>query len=468
MQPISFDYTFAIKQFTQDIDRITHKILQNAIPNVLKAINELRALRELGTIGFTDLHTNEPGIKKVKDTVQRCQNWADTLVIIGIGGSSLGNKCIHMALNEYHGYFKGTGSCSTNRIFILDNLCAEDIASLLPQLDINKTVFNVISKSGTTMESIANFLIFYEIVKAQKKTALNKHFIFTTTSGKGDLYNLAQKSGITCLDIPENVGGRYSVLSPVGLFSSAFAGLNIDALLDGARNASDYCWLPSIETNPAAAAALIYYLYFTKNKKNTHVFWAYSSKLEALCQWFSQLWAESLGKITPSKKTKNHVGQSPLATIGPRDQHSLWQLYVQGPPDKIHTMLKINESPTDFTIPEDVPSFESFTTLKNCSINNIVTNEQQAIEFVLARNSRPFVRFDLPRIDEFHLGQLLLLLEFVTALTGLMLHVDPFDQPGVEEGKQMTYALLNHPRYTHKLAEFHRLYSSCKTYGVVP
>ena len=464
MEKIVLDYSFALKQMVKENEKVTISAFTKSKPLVYEAIEKLAELKQNGTIGFPDVHLNKSAIEHTKNICHQVSTWADTLVVAGIGGSSLGNKCLHMALNQNCGYFKGKGSCQNKRIFILDNLCSSDVVSLLSNLDINKTLFNIISKSGTTLESIANFLVVYNQVHKQNKSDFHKHFVFTTTNGKGDLFNFSQKTGIALLEIPENIGGRYSVLSPVGLFSAMFAGINIDDLLEGSRFASEYCWEQSVESNPAAAAALLCYLYFQNKMKNTHVFWAYSSALEGLCQWFCQLWAESLGKTTTIGNKKINVGQSPLPVIGPRDQHSLWQLFVEGPPDKIYSLIKIKHYPVDMLISADVPQYDSFETLQGTSMNKVVLSEQNAIEFVLAQKGRPFMSYEIERINEFFVGQFLSLLEFVTALTGIMLKVNPFDQPGVEEGKHMTYALLNHPGYANKLAEFQNLLSGIKSF----
>ena len=464
MEKIIVDYSFALKQMAKEKEKVSISTFRKHASLVYKAIDTLADLRSKGTVGFTNLHLNTTGIEHTKKICNEAISWADTLVVVGIGGSSLGNKCVHMALNQNCGYFKGKGARRSKRVFILDNLCSSDVATLLSNLDMNKSLFNIISKSGTTMESIANFLVIYNQVQKQKKSDFHKHFIFTTTDGKGDLYNFSKETGITLLEIPENVGGRYSVLSPVGLFSALFAGLNIDELIEGSRFASEYCWEKSLEKNPAAVAALLYYLYFQIKVKNTNVFWAYSSALEGLCQWFCQLWAESLGKIQIKGNNKTHIGQTPLSVIGPRDQHSLWQLFVVGPDDKFYSLLKIRHYPADMLITGDVPHYDSFATLQGSSMNNVVVSEQRAIEFVLAQRGRPYVSYEIETINEFQLGQLLYLLEFITALTGIMLEINPFDQPGVEDGKKMTYALLNHPRYADKLEELQHLFSLYKSF----
>jgi glucose-6-phosphate isomerase len=462
MGKITLNYTFAIKQLPQESEKVAPKVFKQFIPKVIKAIQELANLKDQNIIGFTELPNDKKIKKDVEETFNKIKDWADTLVIIGIGGSSLGNKCLHMALNDYCGFYKSKNSSPNKKVFILDNLCSSDIHNLLNQIDLKSTVFNVISKSGSTLESISNFLIFYDLVKQKCNKPVSKHFIFTTTVGKGDLYKLAKNEGMLTLNIPNNVGGRYSVLSAVGLLSALFADLDINAILEGAKLAYSYCWDNSIENNPAATAALLYYLFIAKIKKNSHVFWAYSSKLDGLCQWFSQLWAESLGKCIMYRKRKIHIGQSPIPTIGPRDQHSLWQLYLDGPADKIYTLIKTKTYPYDVVISNDLPNLESFSLLKNYSINYIVSKEQQAIEFVLAQNGRPFICFELDKIDEYHMGQLLYLLEFITSLTGLMLKIDPFNQPAVEKGKIITYALLNHPHYQSNLQEMKKFLSQYK------
>jgi len=463
MRKIIFDYTVALKQSVREKGKPSHRIFKDAIPLVYEAINALAELKNKRVIGFTEVPFDNLNIQKVKKLNEEIQEWADTLVVVGIGGSSLGNKSLHMALNYYDGaYFPSKGK-NNKKVYILDNLDSKQIDLILTKVDLNKTVFNIISKSGATLESIANFLVLLEEVRKNKKD-FYKHFIFTTTVGKGDLYNYASEIGSPILEIPDNVGGRYSVLTPVGLFSTLFNEINIDQIIEGAKFAHSYSWEYNLNNNPAAAAALIYYLYFTDFYKNTHVFWSYSSFLEALGQWFCQLWAESLGKKYKAGNKCKNIGQTPLAAVGPRDQHSLWQLFVDGPDDKFYTFLEIKNYFCDFKISNQINNYESFDILKNVSLNEIISNEEKAIEFVLAKIGRPFVRFGLEKIDEFYMGQFIFLMEFITALVGLMLKINPFDQPGVEEGKITTYALLNHPKYQKKKDELEKIYSSYKKY----
>ncbi len=463
MRKIVFDYTFALKQSVREKGKASKKIFNEAIPLVYEAINALADLKNKKIIGFTEVPFDDLNVQKVKKLNEEIQAWADTLVVVGIGGSSLGNKSLHMALNNYDGACFPSKGKNNKKVYILDNLDSKQIDLILTRIDLNRTVFNIISKSGTTLESIANFLVLLEEVRKSKKD-FYKNFIFTTTIGKGDLYNYASEIGSPILEIPENVGGRYSVLTSVGLFSALFNEINIDQIIEGAKFAHSFSWEFNLNNNPAAAAALIYYLYFTDFYKNTHIFWSYSSSLEALGQWFSQLWAESLGKKYKTGNRWRNIGQTPLSAIGPRDQHSLWQLFVDGPDDKFYTFMKINNYFHDFKISNQIANYESFDILKNLSLNEIVINEQKAIEFVLAKIGRPFVSFELEKIDEFYLGQFIFLMEFITALVGLMLKVNPFDQPGVEEGKIITYALLNHQKYQKKKDELEKTYSSYKRY----
>ncbi|MEZ0322813.1 MAG: glucose-6-phosphate isomerase, partial [Hydrogenothermaceae bacterium] len=282
-------------------------------------------------------------ISKVKETAKVIRENFDYFVVIGIGGSALGNQTVQDAVNGLDYNLK-----NFPKLYVLDNVDPENFALVIDQIDVRKTMFNVITKSGSTVETVANFLIILDMLKTIIGDDWKKHIIITTDPEKGFLRKFANQEGITSFDIPPNLGGRFSVLSNVGLLSSAVCGIDIDELLEGARYGFHICE-KSIDPfdNPAYLIGLIYYIANIKKGKTISVMMSYSERLSSFVDWYRQLWAESLGK--------EGLGQTPVKAIGSIDQHSQIQLYIDGPKDKIITFLNIEESFRNFEITGEVP-----------------------------------------------------------------------------------------------------------------
>ncbi len=339
------------------------------------------------------------------------------IVVLGIGGSALGNITLNNALcHPYHNVLEGR---KRPRFFVLDNSDPSRAEALSEAIDPEETLFVVITKSGGTAETLANFFHFLKILKT--KSADWKENLVFITGEKGFLRDFSEEHGIKTFPVPEDVGGRYSVLSEVGLFPAAVSGIDILSLLEGAADAAEN---EHVAVNYAALQC-----YFYRKSKNINVFMPYSSRLASAADWFCQLWAESLGK-------NENTGPTPVKAVGATDQHSQMQLYMEGPKDKVITFLGVESG-----MPELKLDFEGHF-LNGKSMRQLFKAQEKGTAGALAQAGVPNMTFKIPEVDAYNTGELLYQLEVACAIAGKILEVDPFNQPGVEAGKKLSYKIL--------------------------
>ena len=346
-----------------------------------------------------------------------------------------------------------TARAGRPRLHVLDNVDPETIAALLDRLDLATTLFVVTSKSGGTAETMSQYLV----VRARLERAglaPARHLVFVTDPRNGALRPLAEAEKIAALDIPANVGGRFSVLAPVGVLPAALIGIDVAALLDGAADMARRCDSAELARNPAGTFAALQYLADTRAGKPMQVLMPYSDPLRDFAAWFVQLWAESLGKIRPDGRS---VGPTPIAALGATDQHSQVQLFMEGPADKTVTFLAVRERGTDVEIPRLHGDVTELAYLGGHTLGELIDVEQRATAGALARRGRPNMTLHLDRVDAWHVGALIMFFEIATAYAGQLYGVNAFDQPGVELGKQFAYALLGRPGADAARAEWDKL-----------
>jgi glucose-6-phosphate isomerase len=310
---------------------------------------------------------------------------------------------------------------------------------LLESLDLSRTTFNVISKSGSTGETMAQFLVAYDMLckKLGKKEAVNR-ILLTTDPEKGALRPLAKSMGFKTLEVPANIGGRFSVLTDVGMLPAAVAGVDVDAMFDGAKEVSELACIDDIQKNPVLKYALTKYAY-AQNGKNISVMMPYSTKLFDFSAWYVQLWAESLGK--------NGKGQTPIPSTGATDQHSQLQLFMEGPKDKFMTFIGIEDPGKDVTLPKFDVEVDAFSYLSGHTMHELLRAEMLSTEKALFENNVPSVRIELNKLDAANLGRLFMFFEAAVAITGELMGIDAFDQPGVELSKKYTYKMMGRRGY---------------------
>ncbi|WP_068550164.1 glucose-6-phosphate isomerase [Thermosulfidibacter takaii] len=413
--------------------------LSSVQTKLLEAHNWLMQLRQKQEVSFMDLPCQD--VEPILKLVEKKRERFDTLILIGIGGSSLGAECVIGALSLNSGNF-----------FVLDNVDPYKVKSVLDAVDPDRTCINIISKSGGTTETLVNLLAVLDFfMKRMPSERLKDHIVVTTDPEKGLLRRWAEEEGLDSLPVPPNVGGRFSVLSSVGLFPIAFIGGNIDRLLEGARKALDACLRQGLEENPAWLIAALHYLHY-ENGKNIAVMMPYTERLGLFVSWWRQLWAESLGK--------NGKGQTPVKAIGTVDQHSQIQLYNDGPKDKIITFITVEDRGADIRL-RNLLYYPEISHFDGKTVSQVLKASYEGTASALTKNGVPHLTLKLDKIDEFHLGALFMIYEMATALSGYLLGVNPFDQPGVEEGKKLTHGILGRSGYEDKAKEAMRILGKC-------
>ena len=386
----------------------------------------------------------------VRKLVDGRASTTDHLVVLGIGGSALGNIAVHAALRPATWNLTPRQARRGPRLFVLDNIDPLFVGAVLDEVrredpGFSRTLFNVISKSGETAETAAQFMIVRSILTEALGAEASRHIVAITDPIKGTMREICDADGIATLPVPEGVGGRFSVLSPVGLFSAAMCGIDIEALLDGAAEMDTRCSETDPARNPAVVLAWILVELAGKGKPN-HVLMPYANALEPLADWFRQLWAESLGKRVDLDGKEVFTGPTPIKALGATDQHSQIQLYREGPNDKVIGLVEVETVDTDVVIPADL-DVESLRYLQGATLGALLSAEKRATEYALVEADRPNFTITLPRLDARHVGEFIQLWEVTTAYAGRMLGVNAYDQPAVETGKVATFGLMGRPGY---------------------
>lgn len=379
----------------------------------------------------------------------------ENLVVLGIGGSALGNIALQAALNPPTYNVLTYGERPGPRIFVVDNVDPDNFASVLRFVGgadgagLKRTLFNVISKSGETAETAAQFLM----VRARLIEQLGgerhaEHIVAITDPARGTMRSICDREGYATLPVPDGVGGRFSALSPVGLFSAAMCGIDIAALLDGAAAMDKRCSRPTLTENPAAMLATLLVRLGLEKDKTNHVLMPYSNALYLLADWYRQLWAESLGKRVDREGREVFTGFTPIKALGATDQHSQIQLYREGPNDKVVGFMEVEcfGAADSVSIPHGM-GVEALSYLEGARLTTLLNAEKRATEYALVESQRPNYTIRWPKIDAHHVGEFIQLWQVATAYAGLMLNIDAYDQPAVETGKLATFGLMGRAGY---------------------
>ncbi|HEX6966515.1 MAG TPA: glucose-6-phosphate isomerase [Gemmatimonadaceae bacterium] len=396
--------------------------------------------RQAGELGFIDLAVGQPKLEELQDFANGVGQAFSDVVVLGIGGSALGTIALRTALRPpFWNELDDDAREFFPRLHVLDNADPVTMAALLARVELGSTLFIVISKSGGTAETMAQYLIARGRLQEALGDAFQRHLVFVTDPEHGALRKIARDEGIVSLELPPNVGGRYSVLSAVGLLPAALIGIDVNALLEGAADMASLCATNELEKNPAGVYATLQWMADTQLGLVDQVFMPYGDALSAMSDWFVQLWAESLGKRRPDGTP---AGPTPIAARGTTDQHSQVQLFMEGPRNKTVTFVSVAERSGDLEIPhahEDIPELAY---LGGHTLGELLAAECRATAGALALGGRANMTLTLERGDAWHVGALIMLLETATVYAGALYGVNPLNQPGVELGKRLTYALL--------------------------
>jgi glucose-6-phosphate isomerase len=314
---------------------------------------------------------------------------------------------------------------------------------------------NVITKSGDTAETMSTFLVFRRwLTDSLGERAARERLVATTDASKGALRKIAADEGLAAFTVPDGVGGRFSVLTPVGLLPAALLGIDVRGLLAGAASMDARLSSPELMENPSLLGAVLHRLAYDGGRRISVMF-AYADQLYLLADWYRQLWAESLGKRTRLDGTDRPVGPTPVKALGATDQHSQVQLYKDGPDDKVFTFLTVERFPVGVPIPAvaKAAGLEALAYLGGHSLEELLAAEERATEAALFRAGRPVTRIAFPAVTPEAVGEFFHLMETTTVAAGALFGIDPLDQPGVEAGKQYAYGLMGRPGFEAKRRE---------------
>lgn len=402
-----------------------------ALRGVLEAV-------EAGALGFWGLPSERANADAAAQFAAALPARITDVLVLGIGGSSLGGRALYHALVGPPEFCRAEPG--QRRLHFPDNSDPWLLAHLLRELEPESTLAVGISKSGGTVETAAQMLIIEQWLGAHRK----ENLVAITDPAQGSLRERVRADGLQSFPIPPNVGGRFSILTAVGLVPAALAGIDVHGLLDGAQALAEACRRPRLRDNPAGVFALLHVLHHERFGRNIHVLMPYADALRPFAAWYVQLWAESLGKRLDRQGAKVERGPTPLPAVGATDQHAQMQLFMEGPRDKLLTFIAVDEVAEDFDIPH-VKGPNAY--LGGHRLSTLLDAERRGTTLALARDGRPSITLTIPRLDPRSLGALVFLYEAATAIAGELYDVDAFDQPGVEEGKRLAFGLLGRDGY---------------------
>lgn len=433
-----------MNNLTVSIEKVFPFIQENEIfknsDSALKLLETLHAKTGKGNdfLGWLDLPSKaEKEVEKIMEITAGLQSKIDILVVIGIGGSYLGAKAVIDALSDNFNSLRKDRKFPV--ILYAGNNISEDYHfELLNLLEKYDYAIAVISKSGTTTEpAIAFRLLKKHIEKKYGKSGSKSRIIAVTDSQRGALKQLANAEDYATFDIPDDVGGRYSVLTPVGLFPVAMAGFDIKKLLQGAKDMGNISMLNDVRKNPVLSYALTRNALYQSGKK-VELLVNYEPKLHFLAEWWKQLYGESEGK--------QGKGIFPASVDFTTDLHSMGQYIQDGSRILFETVLSVEETRNRLTIPEDTENLDKLNFLSGKRLSEVNKKAEMGTLMAHIDGNVPNIHMSIPLIDEYYLGQLIYFFEKACALSGYILDVNPFDQPGVEAYKKNMFDLLGKPK----------------------
>lgn len=442
-----FDYNGMMKDYLGSNNGLCFdKVNENKVSEIIKKVNESRESMRWRDLPYQDSNIIDDIINTAKEIGENYE----AFVVLGIGGSALGPIAVFNAL--CHPHYNELSTRKTPRFYVEDNVDPERLSALFDIIDVKKTMFNVITKSGSTSETMSQLLIVTDMLKRVLGNDFGKNIIATTDKEKGNLIKIAKQNNIKTFVVPDGVGGRFSELCPVGLLPACVCGIDIKQMLNGAAEMDKLSQITDYKKNPAFMLA---YLQTEAMKKgcNIHVVMPYSDRLRYFSDWYAQLWAESLGKRINRNGEIVYTGQTPVKALGVTDQHSQVQLYTEGPFDKVITFLGVNSFGCETRIPHAFDDISDVAFLSGHTQNELIHAEQLSTEYAVTKSGHLNNTIMLSEVNAYTVGQLIYLFEMQTAFAGEILNIDAFNQPGVEEGKNATYALLGKKGYDEKREE---------------
>lgn len=466
MGMFKFDFNYCMSNYIGSRVGISEEELLS-YEKKIERLHENLMIKAGKELGFYNLPYDTENLENIKERLKKFKDKFDTQVVLGIGGSGLGPSALYSSLLNYIHNELPKEKRKGMRTYVIDNVDPDWFSDMMEVIDPKNTVFVVISKSGSTAETAADFLACFSRFKDVLSNKMSEHIVAVTDPKKGELRKMADEFGLESFAIPENVGGRFSVLSSVGLVPGELMGIDTSSLLEGAREMDKVSRKPKLMENPAYLNAVLEYILYLKGV-NISVLMPYSTKLGKWADWYIQLWAESLGKKVDNDGAYVYVGPTPIKGVGSTDQHSQVQLFKEGPYDKVITFIRVEKfhNEVNLSYDERLSKYSSLGYLMNHTMNELINAEEMATEVALAKEGKPSKTIILPEVNEYYVGQMIFFFEVATAMSGELYNINAFDQPGVEEGKNFTYALLGRSGYDSKKEEFNRLYSKSSRFVI--
>ncbi|MBA2662951.1 MAG: glucose-6-phosphate isomerase [Bradymonadaceae bacterium] len=419
---------------------------QALAPRLIAARQALQARFDSGELGFINSPDEEIEALIAWAQKKRDAGYTDQ-VVIGIGGSNLGTRAILEAA--------GANDCPGLRTHFAENIDPTTVKRLFDALPLETTLFLVVTKSGTTLETMGQFWIAYaRMVEAVGEERAGAHFVAITDPKVGSLRALANTMGLEAFEVPPNVGGRFSVLTNVGLVPLALAGYPLAELLAGARHVREAALQDDVADNLVMQLTAEHFLLLERGIDQV-VMMSYSDQLLSMVDWYRQIWAESLGKAVDRSGRQVNIGTTPIKAWGVVDQHSQVQLYMEGPNDKHVIFVEVTHFDVDLRIPEEPALPDSLSYLAGRTLSEVLHAELAGTRAGLTNVGRPTSRFVFERLHPRAIGAFIFCWELVTAMMGELLDIDAFDQPGVELGKKIAHGLLGREGFSDfaKMAE---------------
>lgn len=431
-------------KITIDYDQTKSVVGENEINSVQARVDEAHTKLHNGTgkgsdfLGWlnwpNDYHQSEE-FKKVKQAGQKIQQDSEVLIVIGIGGSYLGARAVIEALeSNFFNLLPKDKPRVPQVLFAGNNISGKYLNDLIEVIRERDFSINVVSKSGTTLEPAVAFHILKKILEERYGKEKAKGRIYVTTDrNKGALKELATSAGYETFVVPDNVGGRYSVLTAVGLLPIAAAGINVDELIAGAKEGVDEYAVSDLRSNPAYLYAVLRHLLYQKGKK-VEILANFEPNLIYLSEWWKQLFGESEGK--------DGRGIFPASVTYSTDLHSLGQYIQEGERHLFETFINIEQPLSSISVNGTEDNLDELNYLAGKSLDSINKKVYEAVRLAHTDGDVPNLSINMPKLDEFHLGKLIYFFEKSCALSGYLLGANPFNQGGVEAYKQNMFALL--------------------------
>lgn len=445
---IRLDYRNTMASAVGRENGLAETSLEAIAPKAAAEIERIWAEHAAGGQKWIDLPDNRALVDEIDAFAAEHRPKYRDFILIGIGGSSLGAISAIQALTHPFRNLLPDDLRGGPRFFVLDNPDPEKVAATLGTVDLSSTLVNVVTKSGQTAETMANFLVVKDALeRAVGKQQARTQIVATTDPESGLLRKLADQERYRTFPVPPGVDGRQTVLSAVGMLPAAMCGVDIGGMLDGAAAMRERCQSPDVFHNAAALFAAIAYLADTERGKKMLVMMPYADALYGIADWFRQLWAESLGKRLSTSGKEVFAGQTPIKALGAIDQHSQIQLYTEGPNDKLLCLTGVEQYRAEIAIERTPAGIPDLDYLAGAELGALLDRERMATAWALTEAQRPNLMLTIPTIDAAIAGEFYFMHEFQTVVAGGLYGVDPFGQPGVEAGKNATYALMGRKGY---------------------